>query len=150
MRRKCCAPASSWVRANWYGLRQYIARKPHSTGIKLYVLCDNTYGYVFDVYLYTGRRGRIRRTGTCAGNLDAKGIMRWWALQVPRETVLVVELFFGSHGLAEYFVSINRPFLTWSKCNKKDEASTDAKQRFTQGHTARGVIKAHGYELVAF
>ena len=58
--------------SNWHELRQYIARKPHSTGIKVYVLCDNTYGYVFDVYLYTGRRGRIRRTGTCAGNLDAK------------------------------------------------------------------------------
>ena len=73
---------------NWHRLRQYIARKPHSTGIKLYVLCDNTYGYVFDVYLYTGRRGRIRRTSTCARNLDAKGIMRCWALQVPPETRL--------------------------------------------------------------
>ena len=66
--------------SNWHGMRQYIARKPHFTGRKLYVLCDNTYGYVFDVYLYTGCRGRIHRTGTCAGNVDAKGIMRLWAL----------------------------------------------------------------------
>ena len=104
------------------------------------MLCDNT--YVFDVYLYTGRRGHIRRTGTCAGNLDAKGIMRW--------TVLVADLFFGSHGLAEYFVSINRPFLTLSKHNKKDEALTDARQRLAEGQVACGVIKAHGYELVVF
>ena len=80
--------------------------------IKLYVLLDNTYGYVFDVYLYTGRRGRIRRTGTCARNLGAKSIMRWWALQVPTKTVLVVDGFVGSRALAEYFGSSNRPFLT--------------------------------------
>ena len=53
---------------------QYIARKPHYTGIELYVLCDNTHGYVVDVYLYTGRHGRIHRTGTCAGNPRVKGI----------------------------------------------------------------------------
>ena len=69
--------------SNWHEVRQYIAHKAHSTNITLYLLCDNTYGYVFDVYLYKGRRGRIRQTGPCAGNLDAKCIMRWWALQVP-------------------------------------------------------------------
>ena len=30
------------TRSNWHELRQY-AHKPHSTGIKLYVLCDTTY-----------------------------------------------------------------------------------------------------------
>ena len=136
--------------SNWHGLVQCIACKPHSTGIKLYVLCDNTYSYVFYVFLYTGRRGRIRQTGTCAGNLDAKGIVWWWALQVPRETVLVADSFFGSHGLAEYFASVNRPFLMLSKRNKKDEALTHAKQRLAEGQVACGVIKAHGYELVVF
>ena len=38
-------------------LRVFIARKPHSTGIKLYCLADATSGYVVDMYLYTGRRG---------------------------------------------------------------------------------------------
>ena len=60
------------------GLRQYIARKPYATGIKLYVLADNTGGYVVDVYLYTGRRGRVRRFGSCAGNFDAKRILGLW------------------------------------------------------------------------
>ena len=46
------------------GLQQYIARKPHATDIKLYVLADNTGGYVVDVYLYTGRRGLGRVQGT--------------------------------------------------------------------------------------
>ena len=57
------------------GLRQYIARKPHATGIKLYVLADNTGGYVVDLYLYTGRQGKVRRFGSCAGNFDAKRIV---------------------------------------------------------------------------
>ena len=96
--------------SNLHRLRQYIARKPDSTGIKLYVLCDNKYGYVVNVYLYTGRRRHIRRTGTCARNLDPKGIMRWWGLQLPPESVLVADSFFGSRGLAEYFPSINRLF----------------------------------------
>ena len=34
--------------------------------IKLYVLADNTGVYVVDVYLYTGRRGRVRRFGSCS------------------------------------------------------------------------------------
>ena len=40
---------------------------------KMYVLCYNTYDYVFDEYLYTGRRSRICQMSTCTGNLDAKG-----------------------------------------------------------------------------
>ena len=39
--------------SNWHGLWQYISRKPHSTGIKLYALWQNTYGYVFDVCICT-------------------------------------------------------------------------------------------------
>ena len=51
------------------GLRQYIARKPHSGGIKLYVLADNGGGYVFDVYLYTGRRARSAALGHVAASM---------------------------------------------------------------------------------
>ena len=65
------------------GLRQYIARKPHSTGIKLNVLADNGGGYVFGVYLYTGRRGKVRCFGSCRGTYDAKGIIRLWAKLIP-------------------------------------------------------------------
>ena len=79
-----------------------------------------------------------------------KGIMRFWALQLPPETVLVADSFFGSHGLAEYFASINRPFLTLSKRNKKDEALTDAKQQLAEGQVARGVIDAYSYKLVVY
>ena len=77
------------TRGRSIGLRQYIARKPHSTSIKLYVLCDNTHGYILDVYVYTGCRGRLRRYGSCSGNLDAKGIVRFWVMQIPDTTVCV-------------------------------------------------------------
>ena len=82
--------------SNWHGLRQHIARKPHSTGIKPYVLCDNTHDYVIDVYLYTGRRGHICRTGTCAGDFDAKAIMRLWSHQLRAKTVLVTDTSLGA------------------------------------------------------
>ena len=43
-------------------LRMFIARKPHSTGIKLYCLADATSGYVVDMYTCTGVDA-----GTCGG-----------------------------------------------------------------------------------
>ena len=59
------------------GLRQYLSRKPHSTGIRFYVLADNWGGggYVFDVLLYTGRRGKVCRFESCCGKYDAKGML---------------------------------------------------------------------------
>ena len=74
------------------GLGQYIARKSHATGIKFYPLADNTGGYVVDVYLYTGRRGRVRRFGSCEGNFDARRIVGLWSRLIPPGTV------FGLHG----------------------------------------------------
>ena len=32
-------------------------------------------GYVFDVYLCTGRHGKVRRLRSCCGKYDAKGLM---------------------------------------------------------------------------
>ena len=52
-------------------LRMFIARKPHSTGIKLYCLADATSGYVLDMYVYMGRRGHVWRLGNSAGNFNA-------------------------------------------------------------------------------
>ena len=108
------------------GLRQYIARKPHSTGIKLYVLADNGGGYVFDVYLYTGRRGKVRRFGSCCGKYDAKGIMHLWVRMIPQSTVLFADRFFGSHGLAEEFAAQSPLFLMLSKRDKRDAGLTRA------------------------
>ena len=69
---------------------------PHPTGIKLYCLADAAWGYVVDMYLYTGVRARLRCYGTAAGNFDAKNIMKLWASLLPEGTVLCADSFFGS------------------------------------------------------
>ena len=132
------------------GLRQYIARKPHSTGIKLYVLADNGGGYVFDVYLYTGRCGKVRRFGSCCGKYDAKGIMRLWARMIPQSTVLCADSFFGSHGLAEEFAAQRRPFLMLSKRDKRDAGLTRAAALTQEGDMARAIVADKNYELAVY
>ena len=60
-------------------LKMFIAWKPHTIGIQLHCLADATWGFVMDMYLYTGARGTLRRFGTAAENFDAKNIMKLWA-----------------------------------------------------------------------
>ena len=55
-------------------LRQFILRKPHSTGVKLYVLVDVVEPYVTNIYLYVGARGRLRRASTVQGNMNTRQI----------------------------------------------------------------------------
>ena len=132
------------------GLRQYIARIPHSTGIKLYVLADNRGGNVFDVYLYTGRRGKVRRFGSCCGKYDAKGIMRLWARMIPQSTVFCAESFFGSHGLAEEFAAQRRPFLMLSRRDKRDAGLTRAPTLTEEGDVAKAIVADKDYELAVY
>ena len=96
-------------------LRMFIARKPHSTGIKLYCLADATSGYVVDMYLYTGRRGHLRRFGNSAGNYNAQQIMTMWAGLLPSGTILCADSFFGSHELARDLVAEGHAFLMMTK-----------------------------------
>ena len=132
------------------GLRQYIARKPHSTGIKLYVLAENGGGYVFDIYLYTGRRGKVRRFGSWCGKYDSKGIIRLWARMIPQSTVLCADNLFGSHGLAEEFAAQRRPFLILSKCDKRDAGLTRAAALTQEGDMARAIVANKNYELAVY
>ena len=135
--------------SNWHEVWQYIACKPHSTSIKMYVLCDNT--YLSSTCTCTPAAAAASAEPALAPKiLMPKASCSGGDSKCPLETVLVADSFFGNHGLAEYFASIKRPFLTLSKRNKKDKALTDVKQRLAKGQVARGVIKAHGYELVAY
>ena len=120
------------------GLRQYIARKPHASGIKLYVLADNTGGgYLVDVYLYTGRRGRVRRFGSCAGNFDAKRIVGLWSRLIPPGTVFVADSFFGTHTMAQDLSARGTPYLMLIKKDKRDAGLTKAKESTQEGDCAR-------------
>ena len=42
-----------------FAIRQFIPRKPHSTGVKLYALCDAQSHYIWHVYLYRGAAPRV-------------------------------------------------------------------------------------------
>ena len=93
-------------------LKMNIVRKPHNTGIKLYCLADTGTGYIVDLYLYTGRRGLLRRQGCGAGNLNARQLMAMWSKQLPPYMVLVGDSFFGSHATAQRLARAGRPFIT--------------------------------------
>ena len=96
-------------------LRMFIARKPHSTGIKLYCLADATSGYVVDMYLYTGRRGQLRRFSNSASNFNAHQMMTMWEGLLPSGTILCADCFFGSHELARDLAAERHTFLMMTK-----------------------------------
>ena len=49
-------------------LRQFVPRKPHSTGLKLYCMSDDVRPFIMDMYLFEGRRGVVRNaTNDCVG-----------------------------------------------------------------------------------
>ena len=92
-------------------LRQFIPRKPHSTGVKLYVLAYAVEPYVTNVYLYVGARGQLRRASTVQGNMNARQIVNYWADVLPEGTILFADSFFGSHEAAKGLAARGTPFL---------------------------------------
>ena len=48
------------------GLKMFIPRKPHNTGIKLYLLADVHGWYVYDIILYNGTRPMHIPNRSCA------------------------------------------------------------------------------------
>ena len=47
------------------GLKMFIPRKPHNTGIKLYLLADVPGWYVYDIILYNGQRPMLVPNRSC-------------------------------------------------------------------------------------
>ena len=83
-------------------IRQFIPRKPHSTGVKLYALCDTQSHYIWHVYLYRGAASHVvlESGGRFAGHYNAFEIVQLWNDETPRGKVLVADSFFGSHDAA--------------------------------------------------
>ena len=122
--------------------------EPHNTGIKLYCLADAGTGYIVDVYLYTGRRGVLRRHGCGAGNLNARQLMAMWSKQLPVYTVLVGDSFFGSHATAQRLAREGRPFITMVR---KDTAGVQQGGNAIQaGQTAVATVDGHKYALQVY
>ena len=129
-------------------LRMFITRKPHLIGIKLYCVADATWGYVVDMYLYTGVRGRLRRYGTAVRNFDAKNIMKLWASLLPEGTVLCADSFFGSHGLAKELAANKRAFLMMT--TRSTYGVTWAGEQVQVGQTAVCTVADFKYSLCVY
>ena len=129
-------------------LRMFIARNPHSSGIKLYCLADATSGYVVDMYLYTGRRGHLRRFGNSAGNFNAQQIMTMWAGLLPCGTILCADSFFGSHELARDLAAERHAFLMMTK--RSTYGPDTAGEFLAEGQTATCTVDDARYAMVVF
>ena len=126
-------------------LGMFIARKPHSTGIKLYCLADATSGYVVDMYLYMDRRGHLRRFGNSAGNYNAEQIMTMWAGLLPSGTIVCADFLFGSHELARDLAAERHAFSMTTKRSTYGVDSRRASRRRTNRHVHCGRREArHG------
>ena len=93
--------------------RQFIPRKPHTTGVKLYLLCDAQDRYIWHVYLYRGAMPRDNPPPptTYAGHYTPTEIVQLWHDVAPSNRVLVADTYFGSHGTARSLAAQSRPFL---------------------------------------
>ena len=129
-------------------LRQFVPRKPHSTGLKLYCLADSVNSYTVDVYLYTGRRGALRRASWAAGNLSPSGVVYRWAEQLPAGTTLVADSYFGTMEVAKKLAADRIPFLLLTKRNTQGVAALGAST--APGHMRTVVIKRGGFALGVF
>ena len=120
-------------------LKMYIVRKPHNTGIKLYCLADARTWYIVDVYLYTGRRGVLRRHGCGGGSLNARQLMAMWSKQLPAYTALVGDSFVTRrHATAQRLAREGRPFITMVR---KDTAGVQqARDTILAGQTAVATV----------
>ena len=93
--------------------RQFMPRKLHTTGLKLYVLCDAKDRYIWHVYLYRGAMPRDNPPPptTYAGDYTPVEIVQLWHDVAPIDRVLVADTYFGSHGTARSLAAQSRPFL---------------------------------------
>ena len=129
-------------------LRQFIPRKPHSTGVKLYVLADAVEPYVTNVYLYVGARGQLRRASTVQGNMNARQIVNYWADVLPEGTILVADSFFGSHEAAKGLAARGTPFLML--CKRDERGVSEAGEVLEEGGLATAKVSTANYTLQVY
>ena len=100
------------------------------------------------MYLYTGRRGHLRRFGNSAGNFNAEQIMTMWAGLLPSGTILFADSFFGSHELARDLAAERHAFLMMTKLStyRVDRA----RELLAGGQTATCTVDDTRYAMVVF
>ena len=93
-------------------MRMFIRRKPHSTGIKFFVLGDSVHPFVTDIFLYAGKRVRIfQGRDNVAGPRNAREMVHRWVDLLPPQTALVCDGYFGTHAVAHQLARRQHPFL---------------------------------------
>ena len=130
-------------------IRQFIPRKPHSTGVKLYALCDAQSHYIWHVYLYRGAAPRVgpESRSRFAGHYNAFEIVQLWNDVTPPGKVLVADSFFGSHDAAAMLSAQERPFLMLTSTSALVQ---DGNVGLDPGDVNTVVHKEHGYALSVY
>ena len=130
-------------------VRPFIPRKPHSTGVKLYALCDAqshyyTLLYIWHVYLYRGAAPRVgpESRSRFAGHYNAFEIVQLWNDVTPPGKVLVADSFFGSRDAAAMLIAQERPFLMLTSTSALVQ---DGNVGLDPGDVNTVVHKEHGY-----
>jgi hypothetical protein len=82
-------------------IRQFIPRKPHPTGVKLYCLCDGDEAYCFWVYLYTNKQVMRGGRTSHAGCATPREMVFRWHNVLPPKSVVLADTYFGNHEIAE-------------------------------------------------
>ena len=125
-------------------LRQFVPRKPHSTGLKLYCLADSVHAYTTSVYLYTGRRGIMRHASSASGRNTPAEMMHRWADELPEGTTIIADSFFGTLSVAAGLHARGIPFLLLTKRNTPGVQALGAGSRPGE---ARTTVTPEGYHL---
>ena len=130
-------------------IRQFIPRKPHSTGVKLYALCDAQSHYIWHVYLYRGAAPRVgpESRSRFAGHYNAFEIVQLWNDVTPPGKVLVADSFFGSHDAAAMLSAQERPFWMLTSTSALVQ---DGNVGLDPGDVNTVVHKEHGYALSVY
>ena len=130
-------------------IRQFIPRKPHPTGVKLYALCDAQSHYIWHVYLYRGAAPRVgpESRSRFAGHYNAFEIVQLWNDVTPPGKVLVADSFFGSHDAAAMLSAQERPFLMLTSTSALVQ---DGNVGLDPGDVNTVVHKEHRYALSVY
>ena len=121
-------------------------RKPHSTGIKLYVLGDSVHPFITDIFLYAGKRVRVFRDHPqVAGPRTAREMVHRWADLLPTRTAIVCDSYFGSHLVANQMAQRQQPFLFL--CKRDQEGVSLAGDSMRPSIAAETYVKGGKYSL---
>ena len=128
-------------------LRQFVPRKPHSTGLKLYILAESCRSYVIDMFLYCSKLGVVRRANPrVTGQLTPSEVVGRWTTKIAPGVALRAESYFGSHATAKACASQDTPFLFLTK---RDEFGVQTMgQGIRPGHVSTATHR-HGHYSMA-